>query len=322
MNDIEQLVKIVISLGGKASVEAIIREYCKVYHMVPLPGYRNTVVQTLKSNQGKLVEDSSSHEWVLKTETMPTHYRNGAGLLMGSPEWFLEKQADADIVEVEKKLVEMRRLFIDEYHPEKLKDMDASALLDNVFRIDSGMIWKLTMDDNGYRRFGAAGKYAYLWPLRYNSSNNTYVSYSHNKGTDINRGTAEERAMDVRDMLIQCCDIIGEIGEFQSIGDYERLNKEASSIEIFTSMWNLKYCQMIYPEVFPQMYANNTIDRALKILGLKKHNNRIVNMGELALYTKKCGVTGDAFQKIYGKYWGWDGDPGPCEYVTSQMKHL
>ena len=320
MNDIEQLVKIVISLGGRASIEAITHEYCKVYHMVEVPGYKSTVIQTIKNNPGKLVEDSLSHEWIVKVKPQLSHNPNSNELLMGSPEWFFEKRSDNDIEETVKKLVEMRQLFIDEYHPNKLAVMDASVLLDKIFRTDRGMIWKLTMDDKGYRWFGAAGKYAYLWPLRYNSSDNTYVSYIHNKGTDINREDAENRAIEIRNMLIQCCDIIEKNGEFQSIDDYELLDEKASSVEIFRSMWALKYCQMIFPEVFPQMYADQTINRALRILGLKKHsNNRVVNMGELALFTKRCGITGDDFQKIYGKYWGWDGDPGPCEYAKETV---
>ena len=143
--------------------------------------------------------------------------------------------------------------------------MNENELLNRLFRIDEGMLWELTMDNEVYRHFGAAGKYPYLWPLRYNANNDTYVMYSKNKGTDINRKEAESRAHEIRDEILFLVNIVDTIKTFDSIIDYETLEKRTARVSFAKFAWSLKYLQMIYPEVLPQMYADHTIDRALKI---------------------------------------------------------
>ena len=71
---------------------------------------------------------------------------------------------------------------------------------------------------------------------------------------------------------------------------------------------------MVYPQYFPGMYADVTLERALEILGLPDHgkSKRLVNCGEVSLFIRKCNVNNIVFGHIYGNYWGWDSVQHAC----------
>lgn len=245
-------------------------------------------------------------------------------LLKGSPEWFKVKSNDEDIIVKQGKNDVARENFIERFAPDRLAEMSETELLERLFRSDAGMLWDLTMDDDVYRCFGAAGKYTYLWLLRYDVKLNEYSVFpveAQYKKMVIDENSAKKKAGEIRSGLLTCVAAIDDIGDFSTIHDYEQLDHKMKEVEFSKYGWALKYFQMIYPDVFPQMYADKTLFRALRILGLKRHGtNRILNMGELALFTVKCEIPNDSFEYVYGKYWGWEGDPGPCDYAKSLQK--
>ena len=68
MNDINILVKIIDLLGGAATTEDIVAEYCKEYHMMQQPQYKLVVEKTLSNNKKRVRQNRANFEWELKSE--------------------------------------------------------------------------------------------------------------------------------------------------------------------------------------------------------------------------------------------------------------
>ena len=250
--------------------------------------------------------------------------KESVSVIEGSPAWFLEKSKVKQKVEYEKYISELRKDFIDLYNPDKLQRMSGRELLGEVFGDGNTMLTKLT-EDKDYRKFGAAGTYKYLRIVY--EKNEGWAYYKGNKAVQITEDEAMQRAGEIRDQLLIGANAIDGIKSFDSISKYIKLDETLQTIYFSTYTWALKYYQMIYPEVFPGMYADHTIDRAISILGLPKHKgNRVLNMGEIALFINRCGVSNIVFNSIYSDHWTWGEDREPSEYamthsrVSSQIK--
>lgn len=233
-------------------------------------------------------------------------------MLVGSPEWFNSKANTRAKEEFRFEIEKNRKLFIDEFAPSKLKVMSGEELLDKVFGNGKSML-SLLMYDSDYGKFGSIGKYKYLWYLyetdgewKYNEKNNAVV---------ISYYEAKKKAEELRNLLMDCISCIEKHIPLNSIADYEALDKEISINHIYKRMWVLKYYQMLYPQFFPCMYEKNTLERALNILGLPSHSDekRILNLGEISLFTRKCDINNIVFGSIYGDEWGWESKKEPCK---------
>ncbi|MCR5633669.1 MAG: HNH endonuclease, partial [Eubacterium sp.] len=133
---------------------------------------------------------------------------------------------------------------------------------------------------------------------------------------------AREKAELVRDDLLYCIGSIEEIGSFETIDDYVILQNRISKVPFYDYSWIIKYYQMLYPQYFPGMYAPDTLKRALNILGLPYHGTtqKILNLGEISLFIRRCNVNNIIFNDIYGSEWGWDSDQGPCPSARSNYE--
>ncbi len=239
----------------------------------------------------------------------------------GSPEWFYEKSQTPEMNKLNETIENRRQAFINQFSPEQLLQMDGKELLLNVFGDDSFSMMQLLMFDNNYRWFGAAGKYKYLGVL-YRAGG----SWKYKEGTNaesLSVDKAIEQAEKVRDQLIVCIDEIENIGIMESIHDYQVLQNKLEKVFFYKYPWAIKYYQMLYPQFFPGMYADKTLERALNILGLPYHGkaNRILNAGEISLFIRKCDVNNIVFNSVYADEWGWDKECSPCQYATMNYKH-
>lgn len=240
--------------------------------------------------------------------------------IVGSPEWFGQKAKDKIYFsEIER----WRKEFNTRFAPSKLADMDGKELLNQVFDGDDSML-SMLMFNKEYRWFGAAGEYTYL-KIIYHTQDGKWIyndGKNHNgkKSISITLSEAESYAVDIRNQLLKCIDVIENIGEFKSINDYETLTDQTQDVFFSKYAWTVKYYQMLFPQYFPGMYSDNTILRALNILGLPNHGkgiaSRLLNAGELSLFIRKCKVNNIVFNKIYEIEWGWVGEKAPCEYAS------
>ena len=313
MNDISELTEIIEKLGGKTTLEQIVREYCKKYHMIQLSDYKNIVKNTLVLNTDKVLFEPESQLWSLKSNS--SQPVSQGIFLAGSPEWFRQKASDTKIVEMQRRHDILRAKFKEKYSPANLKQMDGRDLLVNVFNTTSGLLYQVLVDET-YRDFGAGSKFPYIWPIRFDQASNTCKIFINSKGTDVSTTEAETRALNIRDQLIRYTEEIDDIASFDSISDYELLEQKTKSIDFADHLWTIKYLQMIYPNVLPQMYADQFVKRFLIKFGLQRHgSHRLINYGEISLYRKKCAIPIDSFTHVFADEWGWNNDDlEPCIY--------
>lgn len=233
--------------------------------------------------------------------------------IQGSPEWFNSKSTEIENLKVQGFVESLRAEFIERFSYAKLSDMSGEELLDKVFGDNSRSMMNILMSDDDYRWFGAAGYYKYLGVI-YQDRDGKWNYKENVKPESLSYGEAAKRAESVRDKLLGMIDTI-ENTDFESVSDYISFQDSISNVFFYKFPWCLKYFQMLYPQYFPGMYADKTIERALGIIGLPNHGktNRIVNAGEIALFIRRCSVNNIVFNNIYGTEWGWEGDRKPCQ---------
>ena len=231
---------------------------------------------------------------------------------VGSPEWFNERSHTKEMDELNTFIENRREMFIDRFSPEKLSEMNGQELLKSVFSDDPNSMMRWLMFDKDCRWFGAAGKYKYLG-----------IIYQDGNGWKYKEGASSEllslyeavkRAETVRDQLVSCINEIENAGLISTVLDYQVLQSRIEKVFFYKFPWALKYYQMFYPQYFPGMYADKTIERCLHILGLPNHGktSRLINAGEISLFIRKCDVNNIVFNRIYSNMWGWEKDYPPC----------
>ena len=242
-------------------------------------------------------------------------------LPIGSPKWFHERSKTQQLLEINAMIEFRRARFIERFSPEQLSLMTGEELLDQVFSDAPDSMMRLLMFDDDYRWFGAAGKYKYLG-IVYQGSDSEWVYKEGSITQTISRFEAAQKAEAVRNSIVSCVDAIERIGVFQSIKDYHMLQNKIEGVFFYKYPWMMKYYQMLYPQFFPGMYADSTLNRALHILGLPKHgaSERLLNAGEISLFIRKCDVNNIVFNQIYADEWGWEKEFPPCEYATENHK--
>ena len=233
--------------------------------------------------------------------------------LQGSPEWFHENASTQKNLELLDFIEDMRERFLRRFSPEMLSEMDGDKLLDEMFGDYDNSLIRLLMYDGNYRWFGAPGEYKYLF-IVYQKQDGSWAYKEGAKAQTISKAEAKEKAIQVRDQLLFCVRKIEEIGNFSSLQHYQQFENETSHVFFSSYAWVLKYYQMVFPQFFPGMYADNTILRAISILGLKSHGklNRILNAGEISLFIRKCDVNNIIFNEVYASEWGWEQNQRPC----------
>lgn len=242
-------------------------------------------------------------------------------LPIGSPKWFHEQSKTQRLLEINAMIERRRASFIERFSPEQLSLMTGEELLHQVFGDAPDSMMRLLMFDGDYRWFGAAGKYKYLGVV-YQGSGPEWVYKEGSVSQTISRSEAEKKAENIRNGIITCVNAIENVGIFQTIKDYQTFKKQIEGVFFYKYPWMMKYYQMLYPQFFPGMYADSTLNRALHILGLPKHGSseRLLKAGEISLFIRKCDVNNIVFNQIYADEWGWEKEFPPCENASENHK--
>lgn len=241
--------------------------------------------------------------------------------IIGSPEWFNSQSCTKELHILQDKLENRRYSFLEKFAPERLADMSGEELLDKVFNNNETSMIRLLMFDDNYRWFGAPGPYPYLGVV-YQTENGQWKYKEGSNSIVLNRETAIEKAVYVRNMLLNCIKEI-ENTNLNSINGYNELAGKIKHIFFSQYAWVIKYYQMVFPYYFPGMYADKTINRAMKILGLPffGNSNRLINCGQISLFIRKCDVNNIIFNEIYAKQWGWDRTYNPSPNAKENYKN-
>ncbi|MBO6061491.1 MAG: hypothetical protein J6P98_05190 [Clostridia bacterium] len=236
----------------------------------------------------------------------------------GSPEWFNEEAGELTSRRMPIDTERLRAAFFARFSPKALSEMTGEQLLKNVFGNSESCMIRLLMFDGSYRWFGAAGKYSYHGVL-YNK-NGTWTYKEGSRTAAISYSDAAIKAEYLRDKLLECINAIIRIGRFETINDYEKLDRALSGVFFSKYTWVAKYYQMIFPHIIPGMYSDDTLVRALGILGLPDHGSRILNMGEIALFTRRCDVNNIKFNTVFDDQWTFHENRPPCENAAENYK--
>lgn len=68
MNNISEIKDIISSLGGAATLEEIVNEYCVIHHMIVQPFFKNVVENTLAHNAVSVRKNKAGLKWELVVE--------------------------------------------------------------------------------------------------------------------------------------------------------------------------------------------------------------------------------------------------------------
>lgn len=235
--------------------------------------------------------------------------------IIGSPEWFNDQSKKQVYIEIQERIEKCRYSFLERFGPEKLSQMSGDELLKSVFGCSPDSMTQLLMFDDDYRWFGAPGKYIYTG-IVYQTKENQWKYKVGPNSIILSKAEAEEKAVYIRDKLLECITEI-ENSNFDTINGYKDLVQRVKHVFFYKYTWIIKYYQMIFPYYFAAMYADTTIDRALKILGLTYFGdtNRLIRCGLISLFVRKCDVNNIVFNDIYGTQWGWGKNAVPCPYA-------
>lgn len=250
--------------------------------------------------------------------------------VVGSPEWFHEEAKTAKRIQFQEWIETHRAKFLERFAPEKLAEMSADDLLQNVFGSSSTSMMQLLMFDENYRKFGAAGEYKYNG-IVYQTDDGVWTYKEGHKSQPVSKGEAKQKAEYIRNLLLEAVQIISNTN-LNTIHDYESLNDSLSHIFFYQYAWTMKYYQMLFPYYFPGMYADGknpdktlkTLDRAIEILGLEQprgNGKRLIKAGEVSLFIRRCDVNNIIFNDIYATQWGWDKPYKVCPNAADNYAH-
>lgn len=246
-------------------------------------------------------------------------------MIIGSTKWFEEKSTKSEKIAFRENVEHLRKRFLDNFSPDKLKRMNGAELLNKVFDNTHDTMMHLLMYDQEYRMgFGASSEYAYM-SIIYKGSDGLWTLFEKNKHIKLSKYDAENKAKEIRDVIISLISVISN-STLHTIEDYKILEKRLRAIsDYYNYVTVLKYYQMLFPYYFPAMYSDFTLNRCIQILGLKQiaksSNRRITNMGIISIFIRNCSVHTSVFGSIYADEWGWEGTRETCP-AASENEHI
>ena len=142
-----------------------------------------------------------------------------------SPEWFKEKALEFSTLDQEAE--EFRQAFIDKFAPEKLKSLSDVDLLETIFlnaNNKTNLCYTLEFDTDSRFIFGSIKSgTAYKYGLHYSQKNSSWATGTGRNPQFLSEEEAIELGTKIRDNLVAGVDVFNEMGDINSISDYEEL---------------------------------------------------------------------------------------------------
>lgn len=230
----------------------------------------------------------------------------------------LYKTNRAKYDDASKSIKKYRAEFLNDFGPDKLKNMKPADLLNRLCFQNGNMddmMHRLEYDDNLTRFFGniqgnPKAKLGYLiskdnnqW--HYWKKNPTDAKKLASDTIDINK--ARKIAEKIRDFLVFASDEI-ESNELKTVEEYKKLgttfqnkcNKLGLPEKFYEQIWIRKYLRIVHINKMSSWYAKDYFKRAFDMLGLTWHDDIYATVGEVAVFARECKVPLGIFETIVG----------------------
>lgn len=244
-----------------------------------------------------------------------------------SPEWFRAEAVHYADFEAETK--EQLAWFQSQYGPDQLRALSGKELLTALFYNDSdkkeNLCYDLEMNAKIKSNFGSiSGGSAFKFGLFFHKQKLCWMTGSANKPKQLTEEEAIALGTEIRDQLVAGAEEIAKFGPLNATTDYEMLYEKVRQHIRLDNIWILKYYKMIFPELFHSAYSEDQQRHMLYALQIQPHENQFVRMGQIALFSKECGIPCEVLGKAFSDAIGWykpiyrigTGDAGDSDFTA------
>lgn len=223
-----------------------------------------------------------------------------------SPEWFYEIAQTREYVEFDKKAKQLQADFVNQFGTEQLKSLTGKDLLTSLFFNNEGnktnLCYVLEMDPEMREKFGGiSGGSAYKFGLFFHKKKQEWTSGSPLKPVVLSEEEAIVKASEIRDDLVKGAEIISAFGMPNSLSDYQALYNLLKDLTGINSVWQMKYYQMLFPEILSTFYGQDIQLQVLHFIKETPSDIPFIRMGQIALFARQCHISSAVFGQIYGK---------------------
>lgn len=221
-----------------------------------------------------------------------------------TPEWFKEKAGDYP--DLDSDAATLLAEFKNTFAPEKLKLLEGKELLNAIFLNNENTdnlcrILEFSpkiKDFFGSIKGGSAYKYGLFF-----SSEGKWVAGTNRNPKTLSEVEAIEVGTKLRDALVAGAELIQNYDNLETLNNYKKLYNELNTVTEghVNKSWFMKYYFMMFPELFASDYSDAAQRTVLSAIGENPEKYAIVRMGQIKLYTDKCGISNVMFNKIF-----WD----------------
>lgn len=223
-----------------------------------------------------------------------------------SPEWFYRIAQADEYIEFARKAEQLQSDFVNQFGIEQLKSLTGKDLLTSLFFNHEGnktnLCYILEMDPEIREKFGSiSGGSAYKFGLFFHKKKQEWISGSPIKPVVLSEEEAILKASEIRDDLVKGAEIISAFGTPESLSDYQALYRQLEDLPGINSVWQMKYYQMLFPEIFAPFYGQDIQLQVLHFIKGSPSDIPFIRMGQIALFVKQCHISSVVFGQIYGK---------------------
>ena len=220
-----------------------------------------------------------------------------------STKWFYDVAQHNEFVQFEANAQKLRHDFLSKFGIDKIAALSGKDLLTKLFYSNvenkDNLCYTLEFHPDMRETFGSiAGGSAFKFGLFYHKKNRCWTAGSPSKYQTLTEEEAIKVAASIRDALVQGAHLIEAHQDVDTIEGYEQLYSKLQAIPGIDNVWMLKYYQMIFPEKLPVFYGKDIQIEVLRFLKEKPSTIPVVRMGQISIFTRKCGISGPVFGKI------------------------
>lgn len=224
---------------------------------------------------------------------------------MMTPAWFHEKGKEFETADTEAE--SFYNDFVEQYAPEKLKELSGSDLLKKVFLNGNKdtLCYFLEFNSKATELFGSIKSgTAYKYGLFYSPKHGSWVTGSSRKSKLLTEVEAEDLAIEIRDYIVAGAEILETTSAPSSLDEYVDLSaKLKSATNGFASrVWALKYYHMLFPNLLPTIYSEAAQKTVLNALDIKPLDTAIARMGQIGLFVSECDISNVVFNRVFWTY--------------------
>lgn len=159
--------------------------------------------------------------------------------------------------------------------------------------------------------FGRAGIYScYAFNLHFNDNHKQWVTGSGKKPVLLEYEEAIDKAKEIRQELIDACEIVSKYEGTEKIEDYSKMVVQinAKCSTLCNYQWFVKYLHMNFPKMFATFYSEEWQSFLLKKCKLPNHKTIYERSGELSLLAQRVNLPNSVLAKVLVALFGFPND--------------